>query len=236
MTGRSADRETNGWTAPVRKDSFMYSTDIMRAEHDNIFTFLGAVRALCCQVLEGLPLPVNDFRKIIAFARNYSDHQHHGKEENFLFNEMVANLGPIADKLINHGMLVEHDLCRRHIMDLETALNLYERDPKPIHKLDILEAAEGYATVLHRHISKENSVVYPLAERSFSEEIVLRIDRQVQAFESKTSEEGVQDHYLAMMNELRDKYGQIEDQHDKADKSVSLAAAFGRQHKSKPAD
>ena len=206
----------------------MYSTDIMRAEHDHIFTFLKAVRALCCQVLEGLPLPVDDFRKIVGFARNYSDHQHHGKEENFLFNEMVTSLGPIADKLIKHGMLVEHDLCRRHVMDLETALDLYEKDPQTIYKLDILTAAEGYATTLHRHISKENTVVYPLAERSLSEDIIARIDAQVEAFESETSARGVQDHYLAMIDELKDKYGQIEDRHDKVDKPVSLAAAFGR--------
>ena len=31
-----------------------------------------------------------------------------------------------------------------------------------------------------------------------------------------------------MIDELKDKYGQIEDQHDKVDKPVSLAAAFGR--------
>lgn len=206
----------------------MYATDIMRAEHDNIFRFLRAVRALSCQVLEGLPVPVGDYRKIINFARNYADHQHHGKEENFLFDRMIEELGPIADKLIHHGMLVEHHLCRSYIMDLDAAVNLYEEEALPIHKLDILAAAEGYATTLHRHMIKENDLVYPLAERSLSREVQGEIDTLVEAFERKTSAEGVQDHYLAIANELCDKYGQVEDQHDKTDRAVSLSAAFSR--------
>ena len=192
----------------------MYCTDIMIKEHDNILQFLKVVRSMCCKVLDGGELVPADFRNIIDFARNYSDRHHHGKEEKFLFNEMESRLGPIGENLIRHGMLVEHEMCRAHILDLENALLLWERDPKTIYKMDILEGAMGYATLLTRHITKENAVVYPFAERQLSSEVIETVDKKVSDYESETAERGVQKHYLDMIAFMREKYGEIEDQHD----------------------
>lgn len=195
----------------------MYCTEVMQSEHDNILSFLDVVRAMCCHVLETKEVDTGDFRKVIDFARNYSDHQHHGKEEKFLFNEMEARLGAMGQNLIRHGMLVEHDLCRGHILDLEAALDLYDAHPdKTVYVLDILEAAEGYATLLTRHIKKENTVVYPFAERSLPAEVVSEINRKVEDFEKETEKQGIQQHYLALRDELKAKYGTVEDQHDLA--------------------
>jgi len=191
----------------------MYCTDIMMEEHDNILQFLKVVRSMCCKVLEGEDLIIPDFRNIVDFARNYSDHQHHGKEEKFLFNEMEARMGAIGQNLIRHGMLVEHEMCRGHILDLENALNLWESEPKSIYKMDILEGAMGYATLLTRHILKENSVVYPFAGRQLPEDVVAAIDKKVADFESETEKQGIQKRYLNIISEMRAKYGEIEDQH-----------------------
>ncbi len=191
----------------------MYCTDIMMEEHDNILQFLKVVRSMCCKVLEGEDIIVSDFRNIIDFARNYSDHQHHGKEEKFLFNEMEARMGAIGQNLIRHGMLVEHEMCRAHILDLENALNLWEKESKSIYKMDILEGAMGYATLLTRHILKENSVVYPFAERQLPKDVIATVDKKVSDFESETEKLGIQKRYINMINEMRTKYGEIEDQH-----------------------
>ena len=192
----------------------MYCTDIMIKEHDNILQFLKVVRSMCCTVLEGGELVSSDFRNIVDFARNYSDRHHHGKEEKFLFNEMENRLGPIGQNLIRHGMLVEHEMCRAHILDLENSLKLWDKDPKAIHKMDILEAAMGYATLLTRHITKENAVVYPFAERQLSSDVVETVDKKVSDFEAETEARGVQKHYLDMIASMREKYGEVEDQHD----------------------
>ena len=79
-----------------------------------------------------------DFRQIVDFTRNYSDKHHHGKEEKFLFPEMTAHLGRVAETLVTNGMLVEHDLGRDHVMSLVTALDEYEKNPKTEYKLDII--------------------------------------------------------------------------------------------------
>lgn len=56
-------------------------------------------------------------RECIDFGRNYADKHHHGKEEKILFRIMMENMGPVADKLIRNGMLVEGygSLLKRHI-------------------------------------------------------------------------------------------------------------------------
>ena len=192
----------------------MYCIETMEKEHANILELLKVVRSMCCQIIEGEKADVEDFRKIIDFARNYSDRQHHGKEEKFLFNEMEARLGAMGQNLIRHGMLVEHELCRGHIHDLENALDLYEKDPKTIYKMDIIEAANGYATLLTRHIKKENAVVYPFAERSLTPELLKEVDAKVEMFEAETAAQGIQKKYCAMIEELAAKYGQMDDQHD----------------------
>lgn len=189
----------------------MYSVDVMKAEHDNILEFLKVVRSMCCQVVAGGDLVTDDFRQVVDFARNYSDAQHHGKEEHFLFNEMETRLGPVGVNLIRHGMLVEHNLCRGHMFDLTTALGQYEADPDIQTKVDIVEAANGYATLLTRHIAKENTVVYPFGEKNLGAEVIAQIDDKVRAFEAQTAE--VPDRYLAMLERLRDRYGRVDDRH-----------------------
>ena len=99
-------------------------------------------------------------------------------------------------------------------MILQNALDLWEKENKTIHKMDILEGAMGYATLLTRPILKENAVVYPFAERQLSSEVIETVDKKVSDYESETAESGVQNHYIDMIASMREKYGEIEDQHD----------------------
>ena len=184
----------------------MYSAELMVAEHDNILKLLDVIRAACCGAVEGKAIVDEDFRKMIAFARNYADKHHHGKEEQIFFREMADKLGDAGYKLVQHGMLVEHDLGRLHIAELEKALDRYKENPSTMDKVHILAEAMGYATLLQRHIDKENQVVYPFGERGLSQEVLLRIDRETRAFEAAADETGVRETYLAILDELAGKY------------------------------
>lgn len=187
----------------------MYSVELMVMEHDNILKFIGAVENACCRMIEGGEVNTEDFEKMIYFARNYADKHHHGKEEQVLFAEMTQHLGKIGTNLIQHGMLVEHDLGRLHISDLEEAITLYREEPKTIHKLGIISGASGYANLLKRHIGKENEVVYPYAEKSLSPEILASVDERVRAFEEQAEGDGVQKYCLGLLEELVSKYSSI---------------------------
>ena len=188
----------------------MYSIDLMISEHDNILKMLKVIQTKCCRILENDPFMCSpdgrltdkacqDFKDIIDFVRNYADHHHHGKEEKILFPEMTARLGKMAENLVTHGMLVEHDLGRNHIRGLETALKMLAEDPKIEHKLDVITEAMGYAHLLQIHIEKENSVVYTFAERSLPQDVKDHIDEKCRAFEEQQTSLGVQKKYLDML-------------------------------------
>lgn len=184
----------------------MYSVEIMVAEHDNILKMLSVVRSACCGILEGQQINDGDFRKMISFIRDYADKHHHGKEEQILFTEMTQHLGQIGVNLIQHGMLVEHDLGRQHIAELEAALNRYREGHKTLDKLNVLTEAMGYVNLLQRHIDKENEVVYSFAEQRLPKDTLQSVDERVRRFEEEAEEHKTQATYLHLLEELQRKY------------------------------
>lgn len=182
------------------------SIELMVKEHEDINRMNLVVRNICLEIMRGAEIPVEDFRNIIDFIRNYADKHHHGKEEKYLFPKMIERMGTVADNLVTHGMLVEHDLGRGHIHALETAINEYEKRETPELRLDIITEAMGYAHLLQLHIEKENSVVYPFAERSLSSEDFAYVNENSEAFESGQTEKGVQEKYLSFLAKMEEKY------------------------------
>ena len=134
---------------------------------------------------DGKAVEIDKFRQYIDFARNYADKHHHGKEEEVLFKIMVDELPPVAEKLIRQGMLVEHDLGRLFMANLEEALNNYEKSQDDTYKLDIIANAVAYGDLLARHIDKEDRVVYTFAIRELSDDLKKRVDEETRAFEER---------------------------------------------------
>ncbi|NLP34772.1 MAG: hemerythrin domain-containing protein [Clostridiales bacterium] len=183
----------------------MNSIELMVEEHKNIIRMLTVVRQASYGILKGDEICYEDFEQMIDFIRNYADVHHHGKEEKFLFKEMVDNLGPLADKLVTHGMLVEHDWGRLFIHELSNALEQVKRGDE-MSKIDVIANAIGYANHLQRHIEKEDSVVYPFAERKLSAEIMERVEKASWEFEKDAEEKNIPSYYLELLENLEKKY------------------------------
>lgn len=182
----------------------MDSINLMVEEHRNIKRMLKVIRKYCFRILKNQHVDYKDFYRIIDFIRNYADSHHHGKEENMLFNRMVEELGPAAEKLVTHGMLVEHDLGRLHTKQLEEAVTkVLEGDEEA--KLDIIGNAIGYADLLNRHIDKEDRVVYEFARKNLEEDTIKRINYEAKVFENRAKEKNIQQKYLDLLEELESK-------------------------------
>ena len=181
-----------------------YSIEVMMEEHKNINRMIKVIRQVCIKILEGNAVDTEELKLIVDFIKNYSDKHHHGKEEDFLFPEMTKHLGKIADNLINHGMLVEHNTGRDYCMELSLAMNRYAKNPTSSYKLDIISSAMGYAKVLKNHTDKEDRVVYPYAEEHLAKELFEVINSKCKAFEEENAERRT--HYLDMLNQLEKKY------------------------------
>lgn len=177
---------------------------LMMDEHQLILRVLTVMRTACLNLLKTGEYTDSDFRQMIEFVRNFADAHHHGKEEKLLFNRMTEELGPAAEKLVTHGMLVEHDLGRLYIRQLEDALNRIKDDESAV--LDIIANAVGYTDLLKRHIDKEDRVAYTFAERHLREETKIEIDKACEAFELEQSEKGIQRRYNEMVKDLEAKY------------------------------
>lgn len=163
----------------------MYGVNILVDEHDRILQFIDLVRTACLDVIEGGEPDIQMFREYLDFGRNYADKHHHGKEEKILFRYMTAELGPIADKLINQGMIVEHEIGRTHLRDLEDALDRYEKEPASDAKLDIIANAATYCRDLTRHIERENSAVFTFGENKLDEDSKKKVNAETEAFEEE---------------------------------------------------
>ena len=115
----------------------MNAIDIMVKEHEVITRMLKIIRKISLNILNNKEINYEEFETIIDFIRNYADGHHHNKEEIKLFNKMVENLGAVGEKIIKHGMLVEHDMGRMYVRDLEEALSKVKKGNEEA-KLDVI--------------------------------------------------------------------------------------------------
>ncbi|TCK90515.1 hemerythrin-like domain-containing protein [Natranaerovirga hydrolytica] len=183
----------------------MNSLELMIDEHKVIKRMLKVVRKVSYSVMNNDEIEYEDFFKVIDFVRNYADKHHHGKEEDLLFNRMVEKLGPAAEKLVKHGMLVEHDLGRLHIQQLEDAVKKVIAGEDEA-RLDIIANAIGYYDLLTRHIDKEDNVVYTFAQNNLPKDVLDQINEESIDYEVKAKENHIQEKYIQLVEELEKKY------------------------------
>lgn len=99
----------------------------------------------------------------VDFIRNYADRFHHAKEEDVLFEALVTNGMPREHSPVA-AMLMEHEQGRAYVKAMESAAR-EALAGKPGNERTIAEHALAYAELLREHISKEDGILYPLAER-----------------------------------------------------------------------
>ena len=183
----------------------MNTIELMIKEHEYILRMLKLLRLASAQVMKGQDINYEDFDKMIDFVANYADKHHHGKEEKYLFHQMINELGKIGSNLVTNGMLVEHDFGRLFMSELRLALEKAKSGDEE-SRLDIIANAVGYANHLERHISKENQVVFTFAAKALKAETLAIVDEQSEAFEAEAEANGIQNHYIALLEDLEKKY------------------------------
>lgn len=162
------------------------------------------IRKYCYKVLKNEEVNYADFFLLIDFVRNYADKHHHGKEEKLIFDRMIKELGPTAVKLVRNGMLVEHDMGRLYMQELETAVNKVLKGEDEA-RLDIIANAISYTHLLYRHIEKEDNVVYQFAQKNLSSETQLILEQECDQFEQEAKTKNTQSKYVSMIAELEEK-------------------------------
>ncbi len=182
----------------------MKCIDLLVEEHQNIKRMLVVIRKLCYRILNGGQVDYKDFYRIIDFVRTYADRHHHGKEENMLFNRMLLELGETAEKMVKHGMFVEHDMGRLYMQELEVAVKKV-LDGEEEARLDVIANAISYTHLMYRHIDKEDNVVYPYAQKNMLNATLDAINSESEAYERSETARHAREEYIPLIEEMESK-------------------------------
>ena len=141
----------------------MKAIDILMSEHRIIERVLDALETAARRLESGLPVPPEYFLDAADFIAGFADGCHHRKEEGVLFVELAAS-GMPADQGPIGMMLDEHEQGRAFTRAIrEAARRLAEGDPDA--RRTLISNARGYVALLRDHITKEDEVLFPMADQ-----------------------------------------------------------------------
>ncbi len=178
----------------------MKATDILMEEHRVIERVITALEA-ATQILEvGQSIRPEFFLDTTDFIKGFADGCHHKKEEGVLFTAMLENGVPLQGGPIG-VMLSEHEQGRIFTRGMrQAAERLANGDQSGRDAL--IHNARGYAALLRQHISKEDGILFPMADRAIPPS---QWEKVAQGFEHVEHEEtgaGVHEKYLALASRL----------------------------------
>lgn len=141
----------------------MRPTEDLKNEHKAILRMIDVLRSVSARLETGSgAVEPDDLAQIVDFIRVFADQCHHAKEEDLLFPAMEeAGIpregGPIG------VMLAEHDIGRDYVKGMaEAAAGCRTGDRQAAHSF--AENAKGYGSLLSQHISKEDNILYMMAD------------------------------------------------------------------------
>ncbi len=176
------------------------ATSILRDEHKAILKMLDTTEEVAARLKRGVAIAPETLSGLLEFFRTFADRCHHGKEEECLFplleqRGLPREGGPIG------VMLHEHEQGRELIRAMgETACQFAGGQKEA--GVGWADAALAYAALLRNHISKENDVLFMMADRFLSEGDQ---SEMVDAFEKIETEKlgaGTHERLHALMDKL----------------------------------
>lgn len=172
-------------------------TQVMVREHQLILRMIALLEQNVALMEQGRFRNWQFFLDAVDFIRNYADRFHHAKEEDVLFVELISNGMPEKQSPIE-AMHMEHDQGRAFVRSMaEAAEQAVAGEPGQI--AIIAENARGYITLLREHIEKEDSILYPLAERILPETVRPRMVNAYAQAENQTP--GLEEKYRLLVEE-----------------------------------
>ena len=139
------------------------ATENLENDHVHILMLIDVME----QITYSTDPDIEHIEKILSIIRNFADGLHHAKEEELFFpflseRGFSTTQGPVA------VMLNEHEQGRNFVRGIASNIELYKKGNKSAVN-DIYANMMGYAGLLRNHISKENNILFKMADRVLSE-------------------------------------------------------------------
>jgi hemerythrin-like domain-containing protein len=178
----------------------MKATENLKHEHEGILLMLDIMQEISLQD----EINIDDVAVIIDFIKTFADKCHHGKEEDFLFPKLIEKGIP------NEGgpvgvMLYEHGVGRKYVKALSESFENYKSgDISAIN--GIKENMNNYISLLRNHISKENNILFNMADNFLSAEEQNQLFGEFEKIEAERIGEGKHEEYHKLLKSLKEKY------------------------------
>jgi len=178
----------------------MTPTEVLKHEHQVILLVLAAAEREAGKIARSGRVDAARVEKLLDFFGNFADRCHHAKEEDLLFVKMQERgmpreQGPIA------VMLADHDKGRGYLAAVREALPAAVRDDSAAASA-IAENLSAYVGMLRAHISKEDNILYPMADDLFSDQDQADLTAAFDKVEAEEMGEGVHEKYHQLAHEL----------------------------------
>ena len=176
----------------------------LRKEHEAIELVLNVLESVSARMQRGEVVATADLDAVMEFLSVFADRCHHGKEEGFLFPAMEkAGIprqgGPIG------VMLHEHEQGRALIAKLFEAVGQIKAGQNSV-SAGFASAATDYAALLKQHISKENNILFPMAEARLSPSLDAELSKSFGELEHEQIGPGKHEQFHATLDRLRQQY------------------------------
>jgi hemerythrin-like domain-containing protein len=139
-------------------------------EHEFVSLVVGAMEAEAASIERTGRVHTERVMQMVDFTRNFTDGDHHTKEEDLLF-PLLEERSESAGGTIS-VLLSEHEAARDCMRAIDTALpDADDADPEraAAARAVIAENLKLYAFLLPLHIGKEDTVLFPLTEEVLSD-------------------------------------------------------------------
>jgi hemerythrin-like domain-containing protein len=170
-------------------------------EHGGIMLMLRIMEKIAGKLKNGDEVDKEHLAKVVEFLKNFADKCHHGKEEGILFPELIKN--PANEKLVNE-LLGEHKTGRDFIRGIAESLDNYQKGNSDAFHIAV--NALDYTQLLAEHIKKENTVLFPVADKELSDEMQTDIRERFEKLETEVIGAGKHEEYHRWLEELRSAY------------------------------
>lgn len=148
--------------------------DDLSEEHRSVERLLASLLHITAKGRAGDEVTKLLLARHLHLFRELMDVLHHGREEDILFESMLAagmprEQGPVAVMLAEHEQGRSHVMAMGQVAAVSGALTASELDTLNRH-------ATAFVQLLSSHIAKEDNILYPMAYRLLGEAGIRRID------------------------------------------------------------
>lgn len=176
------------------------ATKDLRKEHNAILHVLEILDRIMAAEKKEDSVKFKYYHELVYFLKIFADKCHHGKEENYLFKELVSKGVPNENGPVG-VMLKEHELGRKYIGQMNNSL-----EAKDLTEFN--NAAGKYRDLLKSHIEKENNVLFVIADQILDEAKQHELFEKFEQYEEKVMGQGVHEELHGMIHKWAAEFGE----------------------------